>query len=125
MNILHEMLMVVIAYSTKNEDHEVVEFLLAGFIGVLREWWENSLNVEELKFIKTSIKETIGEQNAVHILVYTVSKHFIGDNKILQKRNFEILQNLRCTTLSDFQWYHNVFVSQVMTISDARASYWK
>ena len=110
MNILHEMLMVVIAYSTKNEDHVVVEFLLAWFIGVLRECWENSLNDEEIKFIKTSIKETTGEQNGAHILVYTASKHFIGDNKILQKRNSEILQNLRCTPLSDFQWYHDVFV---------------
>ena len=57
MNILHEMLMVVIAYSTKNEDHEVVEFLLAGFIGVLREWWENSLNDEELSLSKLVSKK--------------------------------------------------------------------
>ena len=30
------MLMAETAYSTENEDHEVVEFLLAGFTGVLR-----------------------------------------------------------------------------------------
>ena len=72
--------MAATVYSTKNEDHEVVEFLLIGFIGVLRGWWENPLNDEGIKFIKTSIKETIGEQNAVHELVYTISKHFIGYN---------------------------------------------
>ena len=83
MNILHEMLMAVTTYSTKNEDHEVVEFLLARFTRVLRGWWENSLNDEERRFIKSSINETTGEQNAVHRLVYTILKHFIGDNKIL------------------------------------------
>ena len=58
------MLMAANAYSTENEDHEVEEFLLARFTGVLRGWWENSLNDKERKFIKTSIKETRGEQNA-------------------------------------------------------------
>ena len=38
MNILQEMFMAATAYSTENEDHEVVEFLLAGFTGVLRGW---------------------------------------------------------------------------------------
>ena len=85
MNILHEMLMAATAYSTENKDHEVVEFLLAGFTEILRGWWENSLNDEERRFIKTSINETTGEQNAVYRLVYTISKHFIGDNKILQE----------------------------------------
>ena len=125
LNIFHEIIMAATAYSTENEDHEVVEFLLAAFTGVLRGWWENSLNDEERKFIKTSINKITGEQNVVHILVYTISKHFIGDNKILQERNSEILQKLRCRTLSDFQWYHDVFVSKVMTRGDARTSYWK
>ena len=58
MNILQEMFMATTAYSTENEDHEVMEFLLARFIGVLRGWWENSLNDEERRLIKTSINET-------------------------------------------------------------------
>ena len=41
------------------------------------------------------------------------------------ERNFEILQNLRCRTLSDFKWYHDVFLAKVMARPDTRASFWK
>ena len=41
------------------------------------------------------------------------------------ERNSEILQNLRCRTLSDFKWYHDVFLEKVMARPNARASFWK
>ena len=41
------------------------------------------------------------------------------------ERNSEILQNLKCRTLSDFKLYHDVFLAKVMARSDARASFWK
>ena len=52
--------------------------------------------------IMTSINE-LGQQNVVHILIYVITKHFIGDPIILQERSSEILQNLRCRTLSEFR----------------------
>ena len=72
--------------------------------------------------IMTSINE-LRQQNVVHKLIYAITRHFIGDPKILKERSSEILQNLRCRTLSDFRWYHDVFLSKVMTRPDANASY--
>ena len=60
-----------------------------------------------------------------HISVYAIVKHFIGDPNVYQERSSEILQNLRCRTLSDFKWYHDVFLAKLMTRADARASFWK
>ena len=64
--------------------------------------------------IMTSINE-LEQQNAVHKLIYAITKHFIGDPIIIQERSLEILQNLRCRILSDFRWYHNVFLSRAFT----------
>ena len=57
--------------------------------------------------------------------MYAITKHFIGDPKIFEEKNLEILQNLRCRTLSDFKWYHDVFLAKLMSREDARASFWK
>ena len=69
------------------------------------------------QYIITSTNE-MGEQNVVNRLIYAITKHFIGDPRILQKRSSKILQNLRCQTLSDFRWYHDAFLSKVMTRPD-------
>ena len=53
-------------------------------------------------------------------LIYAITKHFIGDPNIFGERTSEILQNLRCRTLSDFKWYHDVFIATVMIRADAR-----
>ena len=58
-------------------------------------------------------------------MVYAITKHFVEDPNIFAEKNSEILQNLRCRTLSDFKWYHDVFLAKVMTREDARASFWK
>ena len=81
-NIVHEMMMASTAYSKENEDHLVVQFLIAGFTGVLRGWWDNMLNENERNYIQTSKNEE-REQNAVHRLIYAITKHFIGDPRIL------------------------------------------
>ena len=57
--------------------------------------------------------------------MYAITKHFLGDPKIFEEKNSEILQNLRCRTLSDFKWYHDVFLTKVMFRDDPRASFWK
>ena len=119
LNVLWQML---IAYSTKNDDHNATQLLISGFSGTLRSWWDNCLNEEEKKFLQNSTNDE-GEQNAIHRIVYTITKHFVGDPRILQERSFEILQNIRCRTLSDFIWYHDVFISKVMIRHDGRAPY--
>ena len=118
------MLMATTAYLTENEDHGAAQLIVSGFSGTLRYWWDNCLNDDERKFLQISKNEQ-GEQNAVHRILFSIIKHFIGDPRILQERSSKILQNLKCRTLSDFRWYHDVFISKVMIREDARASYWK
>ena len=65
-------MMASIAYFEENEDHSVIQFLIAGFIGVLRGWLDNMLNEN---VIQTSANEK-GEQNLVHKLIYAITMHF-------------------------------------------------
>ena len=55
-NIIHEIMMASTAYSKENEDHLVVQFLIDGFTGVLRGWWENMLTENEIQYIQTSLR---------------------------------------------------------------------
>ena len=102
LNVLREMLMETTTYLTDNDDHNAAQLLLFGFSGTLRSWWDNCLNDEEIKFLQTSTIDE-GEQNVVHGILYAITKHFVGDPRILQESSYKILQNLRCITLSDFR----------------------
>ena len=124
LNVLRKMLIAATAYLIENDDHNVAQLLISGFSRTLRSLWNNCLNKEERKFLQNSTNDE-GEQNAVHRIVYATTKHFVGDPRILQERSYEILQNIRCRTLSDFRWYHDVFISKVMIRHDSRAPYWK
>ena len=67
--------------SDEDPRYNIVQFLIAGFTGVLRGWWDNILNENERNYIQTSTNEE--EQNAVRRLIYAITKHFIGDPRIL------------------------------------------
>ena len=118
------MIMASTAYLTDNDDHNAAQLIISGFFGTLRSWWDNCVNKDEREFLETSTNDE-GEQNAVHRIIYAITKQFFGDPRILLERSFEILQNLRCRTLSDFRWYHDVFILKVMIRHDTRAPYWK
>ena len=124
LDIVQEMLMTSTTYSTNNDDHTIIQYLIAGFISQHRGWWENMLTDAHRQHIMTNINE-LGQQNVVHKLIYAITKHFIGDHRILQEISSKILQILRCRTLSDFRWYHDVLLSKVVTRPYANASYWK
>ena len=102
LDVLRQMLMETTTYLTDNDDHNATQLLLFGFSGTLRSRWDNCLNDEEIKFLQTSTIDE-GEQNVVHGILYAITKHFVGDPRILQESSYEILQNLRCRTLSDFR----------------------
>ena len=123
-NVLRKMTMTTTTYLTNNDDHNAAQLLISGFSRTLRSWWDNFLNDSERKFLQNRTNDE-GEQNAVHRIIYAITKHFIGNPRILQERSSEILQNIRCRALSDFRWYHDVFISKVMISDDARAPYWK
>ena len=122
--VLRQMQMAATAYLTESDDWNAVQLLLTGFSSTLKLWWENFLTEKEKFYVSKSMNEE-GEQDAVTRLIYAIVKHFIGDPNTFGERNTEILQNLRCRTLSDFKWYHDAFLVKVMTRSDARASFWK
>ena len=122
--VLRQMQMAATAYLQSDDDWNAVQLLLAGFNGSLKFWWDNYLTEKERFQVSKSINEE-GEQDAVIRLVYAITKHFIGDPNTFGERTSEILQNLRCRTLSDFKWYHDVFIATLMIRADARASYWK
>ena len=86
--------------------------------------WENFLGDKERFYVQKSLNEE-GEQDAVLRLMYAITKHFIGDPRVFEEGNSEILQHIRCRTLSDFKLYHDVFLAKVMTRKDAKASFWK
>ena len=96
------MLMASTTYSVDNDDYTMIQYLIVGFTSQLRCWWENMLTDAHRQHIMTSINE-LGQPNDVHKLIYAITKHFIRDPRILQERSSEILQNLRCKTLSDFR----------------------
>ena len=122
--VLRQMQMAATAYLMEGDDHNAVQLLLTGFTGTLKYWWENFITEEEKNYVSHSMNED-GEQDAVLKLVYVIAKHFIGDPNIFSERNSKILQNLRCRTLSDFKWYHDVFLAKLFFRPDARASFWK
>ena len=76
-NVLRQMTMAATAYFTDNDDHNAAQFLISRFFGTLRSWWDNCLNDSERKFLQTSTND--GEQNAVHRIIYAITKHSIGN----------------------------------------------
>ena len=58
-------------------------------------------------------------------LILTIFLHFIGDPNHLKDKNVELLSNLRCKKLSDFQTYKNTFLTRIMLREDSNQPFWK
>ncbi|KAL7094204.1 hypothetical protein ACP275_11G087000 [Erythranthe tilingii] len=126
------------AYKTQygTLDKTIAELLIAGFSSQLKGWWDYYLTNQEQIRILDSIKtdeegnvildeEDNPQQEVVATLILTISLHFIGDPSHLKDRNAELLSNLRCRKLSDFQNYKNTFLSRVMLREDSNQRFWK
>ena len=64
-------------------------------------------------------------QDAINTLIFTITKHFVGDPNQYKERDSVVLINLRCPQLSYFRWYKDVFISKVLSRNDCQQSYWK
>ena len=64
-------------------------------------------------------------QDAVATLILTISLYFIGDPSHLRDKNAELLHNLRCRKLSDFQSYKTTFFTRLFLRDDANHVTWK
>jgi hypothetical protein len=64
--------------------------------------------IEDQIPILDSNRNTI--QDVIPTLFLPISLYFIGDLSHPKDKNIELLSNLRCKKLSDFQWYKNTFL---------------
>jgi hypothetical protein len=132
------MIMATNAYKTQTTtpDKAIVELLIAGFSGQLKGWWDYHLTEIDHLYILNSIQtnedqtpilDTSGNtiQDVVSTLILTISLHFVGDPSPLKDKNVELLSNLRCKKLSDFQWYKNTLLTRVMLREDSNQPFWK
>ena len=132
------MSMVGIAYQ-KNHDLdqlEIVDLLVTGFSGTLREWWDSYLTEESKDSVKHAIKkndegllifyERIGRDipDGVNTFIYTVLKHFVGTPTNVSSRISDYLNNLS-PTMSNYRWYQDVFISRVMLQKNCYKPYQK
>ncbi|XP_050222373.1 uncharacterized protein LOC126672466 [Mercurialis annua] len=104
------------AYKTQigTSDRTVAELLIAGFSGQLKGWWDyyltkiqqlDILNVVQVSDEGGHVPNELGNpiQDAVSTLIFVIPLHFIGDSTHLKDKNADLLSNLRCKKLSDFQ----------------------
>ena len=137
LNLFQEMVMATMAYKGRgNNDQQSCILLVSGFTGALRYWWDNSLDAitQESIINHVEIKQQEDEegfmndievQNAVEVLIHTLTMHFIGNPKEELESKKIILTNLRCPTLGDFKWYKDVFITNIFQRNDCNQAFWK
>ncbi|KAH9678850.1 hypothetical protein KPL71_025882 [Citrus sinensis] len=138
LGLLQQMTMAANAYKTQSgtSDKAIAEILIAGFTGQLKGWWDHLLTQQQQLDILNSIQIDEDKipifdefnnpiQDAVATLILTISLHFIGDPSHLRDKNAELLHNLRCRTLSEFQSYETTFFTRLFLRDDANHITWK
>jgi len=66
----------------------------------------------------------VEEEDAVECLIHTITLHFIRSPKEEQAASKTILINLRCPTLTDYRWYKDVFLTNVLKREDGTQYFW-
>ncbi|KAH9703711.1 hypothetical protein KPL70_011194 [Citrus sinensis] len=138
LGLLQQMTMAANTYKTQSgtSDKAIAEILIAGFTGQLKGWWDHLLTKQQQLDILNSIQTDengapiLDEfnspiQDAVATLILTISLHFIGDPSHLRDKNAELLHNLRCRKLSEFQSYKTTFFTRLFLRDDANHITWK
>jgi len=67
----------------------------------------------------------VEEPAAAAMLIHTITLHFLGNPKEEQAAAKSVLINLRCPTLSDYRWYKDVFLTNVLKREDGLAVFWE
>ncbi|KAH9681061.1 hypothetical protein KPL71_026797 [Citrus sinensis] len=138
LGVLQQMTMAANAYKTQSgtSDKAIAEILIAGFTGQLKGWWDHLLTkLQQLDIFNAIQIDENGApildkfnnpiQDAVATLILTISLHFIGDPSHLRDKNAELLHNLRCRKLSEFQDYKTTFFTRLFLRDDANHVTWK
>ncbi|KAH9781070.1 hypothetical protein KPL71_008326 [Citrus sinensis] len=138
LGVLQQMTMAADAYKTQSgtSDKAIAEILIAGFTGQLKGWWDHLLTkLQQLDILNSIQIDENGApildelnnpiQDAVATLILTISLNFIGDPSHLRDKNAELLHNLRCRKLSEFQSYKTTFFTRLFLRDDANHTTWK
>ncbi|KAH9685968.1 hypothetical protein KPL70_014177 [Citrus sinensis] len=138
LGLLQQMTMAANAYKTQSgtSDKAIAEILIVGFMGQLKGWWDHLLTKQQQSDILDSIQTDengvpiLGEfnspiQDVVATLILTISLHFIGDPSHLRDKNAELLHNLRCRKLSEFESYKTTFFIRLFLRDYANHITWK
>jgi len=120
------MTMAIQAYKSKGfGDKNCAMALVVGFQGQLKNWWDNFLSSEEHEQLLSHKIVTsndrgmeVEEEAASGLLIHTTTLHFLGNLKEEQAAAKSILINLRCPTLTDYRWYKDVSLTNVLKKED-------
>ncbi|KAH9685822.1 hypothetical protein KPL70_014115 [Citrus sinensis] len=132
------MTMAANAYKTQSgtSNKAIAEIIIASFTGQLKGWWNYLLTKQQQLDILNAIQTDEDRapicdefnspiQDAVATLILTISLHFIGDPSHLRDKNAELLHNLKCRKLSEFQSYKTTFFTRLFLRDDANHITWK
>ena len=135
-NLLHELnFLTNVCKNHGKSDHQIAHLIVTGFTSQLKGWWDHYLNNDDRNQILTVVKRELDgsvimtdrqpSQDVVNTLIFTITKHFVGDPNQYKESASDFLINLRCPQFSDFRWYKDVFISKVLSRNDCQQSYWK
>ncbi|KAH9659331.1 hypothetical protein KPL70_023821 [Citrus sinensis] len=138
LGLLQQMTMAAKAYKPQagTFDRAISKILIAGFTGQLKGWWDHLLtNQQQLDILNSIQVDENGApildefnnpiQDAVATLILTISLYFIGDPSHFRDKNAELLHNVRCRKLSEFQSYKTSFFTRLFLRDDANHITWK
>ena len=122
--------------TNNNPERGIVHAIVASFSGQLRGWWDHYLtNSDKQRILIASKLDESGRPSKsksgetvldmIYTLIINIYKHFTGDTHKIFEKNREQLMNLRCSTLTDFKWYKDVFLSRVFQLADCHNAIWK
>jgi len=122
LSALQEMTMALSAYKGHElTNSQAATALVVGFLGQLKSWWDNFLTDEQQrKLLNHKYKQTndrgveVEEENGAELLIHTITLHFIGNPGEEQTASKAIPINLRCPPLTDYHWYQDVFLTDVL-----------
>ncbi|RVW83333.1 hypothetical protein CK203_038862 [Vitis vinifera] len=120
-------------FSTVPKFEERNQYTQASYTsGTIYEWnidgmTEYNILTKLQEMTMVSLRDEDGQdiEDAVATLIYSISKHFIGDPAKIKDKTADLLTNLKCPKLHDFRWYKEVFLTKVMLRSDCNQSFWK
>ncbi|XVF21158.1 hypothetical protein REPUB_Repub12eG0066600 [Reevesia pubescens] len=64
-------------------------------------------------------------KDATNTLILTIYQHFIGYATKMEERNNELLLNIKCRMMTDFQWYKDMFLTRIMQKKYCSNTFWK